>query len=135
MTDVTMADWPERQYDRVTSGMLSPDSDLRDPGSDYRLIDSDVSCVITRFRLRSPLYLPLCYLFFRRIKREATSGGGLVATLFAVDDWHTFFTISIWSDHVALHRFNTRVRSHIRAANWSFGRVSFRAGRPEIWSA
>lgn len=105
-------------------------------GAGFARVDTPVSCVLTRFRLRSAWSLLHFYLAFRRIRREASSLGGLLHSALLVEDLHTCYTFSLWANEEAIVDFGTRVKSHITAANSSFSHVHYHVGgRPEIWSA
>jgi hypothetical protein len=99
-------------------------------------MDTTVSCVLTRFRLRSAWSLVPFYLAFRRVRRAACDLGGLLQALFLVEDLRTCYTLSLWKDDSAILEFGTRVVAHVEVANSAFG--SIHRGdlrRPEIWSA
>jgi hypothetical protein len=103
----------------------------------YERVDGTVSCIVTRFRLRSALSLPLFYLFFRRIRKQARCRvPGLIKAIFLVEGLRTCYMFSIWADDNAIRDFGTHVPTHVLAARWVFGRV-FREDLhwPEIWSA
>lgn len=114
---------------------------LRRPGgrpsaTSYERLETQVSCVITRFRLRSPFSLIRFYRAYRRIRRQAREIDGLLRTAFLVEGPRTCYTFSLWRDDRAILQFNTLVRSHVQAANGAFGHT-FRKDlqRPEIFSA
>jgi len=111
-----------------------PWPDARITGASYNRIDTEVACVMTRFRLRSFLSLLPCYLAFRRVRQEARHGPGLLKALFLVEDLHTFYTLSIWQDDWAILDFGTHVQSHVHAATQGIARSRWATGRPEIWS-
>jgi len=104
-------------------------------GAGFARMDSTISCVLTRFRLRSCWSLIGFYLTFRRVRRAAGDVGGLLKAIFLVEDLHTCYTLSLWTDDRAIVDFG-RVRAHIDAANSAFG-PAYRKdlNRPEIWSA
>lgn len=105
-------------------------------GAGCARVDTKVSCVLTRFRLRSPWSLIPFYLAFRRVRREARDAKGLLQALFLVEGLRICYTLSLWTDDWAIVEFNTRVRSHVGVANSAFGptyRKDLR--RAEIWSA
>ncbi len=104
-------------------------------GAAYERYTTTVSCVMTRFYLRSPLWLLPFYLAFRHVKKQAADIPGLVRMTFLVENWRTCYTVSIWENESAIVDFSTRVTNHIHVANWSFGKT-FRHDkhRPEIWS-
>jgi hypothetical protein len=98
-------------------------------------MDSKISCVLTRFRLRSRWSLIGFYFAFRRVRRAATDVAGLLKAVFLIEDLRTCYTLSLWRDDAAIIEFG-RVRAHIHAANAAF-RPTYRKdlNRPEIWSA
>ena len=104
-------------------------------GAGFARMDTTLSCVLTRFRLRSPWSLIPFYLAFRRVRRDASDVGGLLKAIFLIEDLHTCFTLSLWKDDWAIVEFG-RVRAHVAAANSAFG-PTFRKdlNRAEIWSA
>lgn len=106
------------------------------PATSYEPLETQVSCVLTRFRLRSLLALPRFYRAYRRIRRDARKIDGLLATAFLIESLRTCYTFSLWRDDRAILEFNTVVHAHIHAANHAFG-PTFRKdlGRPEIFSA
>jgi AhpC/TSA family len=104
-------------------------------GATFARVDTKVSCVLTRFRLRSAWSLLPFYLAFRRIRRESREIGGLLQSLFLIEDWRTCYTLSMWANDCAIVDFG-RVRAHIDAANSAFGPTYRRdMQRSEIWSA
>lgn len=101
----------------------------------YERLSTSVSCVLTRFRLGSVLWLLPFYLAFRHVRRESSEIPGLLHAVFLVGGARTCFTLSFWRDERAILEFNTRVRAHVMAANWAFGRTfQPKLNRPEIWS-
>lgn len=117
--------------------MIARDLDrlLANRAGDYP-VDLPVLCVLTRFRVRSPLHLVLSYLDYRRVARDAASTPGLLRTAFLVEDPRTWYSLSIWRDRDRIPEFGTRVLSHVLAAHRVFGRFSMdERHRPELWSA
>jgi hypothetical protein len=105
-------------------------------GAAFARMDTTISCVLTRFRLRSRWSLVPFYLTFRRVRRDARQIAGLLQALFLIEDLRTCYTLSLWRDDDAILDFSTRVRSHVDAANHSFSRLEQKdLKRPEIWSA
>jgi len=104
-------------------------------GAAFARVDTKVSCVLTRFRLRSAWSLFPFYLAFRRVRRESRKVAGLLQALFLIEDWRTCYTLSLWMNDCAIVDFG-RVESHITAANSAF-RPTYRKDlqRSEIWSA
>src|ERR1700730_14387450 len=113
--------WPD---DRPTSG------------ASFARMHTTVSCVLTRFRLRSRWSLIPFYFSFRRVHRDARKIGGLLHAVFLIEDLHTCYTLSLWKDDTAIVDFGTRVHSHVDAARSAFGHTYDKdLNRPEIWSA
>ena len=105
-------------------------------GAAFARVDTVVSCVLTRFRLRSVLSLIPFYRAFRRVRNSSREIGGLLQAVFLVEDLHTCYTLSIWKNDSAVVEFSTRVHEHIYAANSAFGPTyNPESGRAEIWSA
>ena len=104
-------------------------------GAAFARVDTKVSCVLTRFRLRSAWSLLPFYMAFRRVRRESRKVAGLLQALFLIEDWRTCYTLSLWMNECAIVDFG-RVESHINAANSAFGPTYRRdLQRSEIWSA
>jgi len=109
------------------------DMRLDEPGE--HPVDVPITCVITRFGLRSARYLLPTYLDYRRTVREAAQTPGLLRSAFLIENPTTCYSVSIWESRDAIPRFGTNVPSHVGVARKAFGRVSFREGHgPEIWS-
>jgi hypothetical protein len=104
-------------------------------GAGFARVDTTVSCVMTRFRLRSPWSLIPFYLAFRRVRRSSRSVPGLLKALFLIEDWRTCYTFSVWKNDCAIVEFGS-IQAHIVAANSAF-RPTWRKDlhRAEIWSA
>jgi hypothetical protein len=104
-------------------------------GAAFARVDTTVSCVLTRFRLRSPWSLIPFYFAFRHVRHDAAKIAGLLQALFLVEDLRTCYTLSIWKDDWAIVEFG-KLGSHVRAARSAFSstwRTDLR--RPEIWSS
>ena len=104
-------------------------------GTGYDIVDTNVSCLITRFEVRSILDIFRFYLLFRRIRARSKHITGLIATVFLVENPRTCYTLSIWRDKEAILEFNTSVLDHIVAANWSIRRLRRVASGVLLWSA
>jgi hypothetical protein len=104
-------------------------------GTGYTAVETQVSCVLTRFRVRSPWSLFRFHRAFRRIRAQAQGVPGLLQSVVLVENVHTCYTLSLWADMHAILAFNTKVHAHVSAANWSFGRLEARPDGPELWSA
>lgn len=104
-------------------------------GTGYARVDTSVSCLLTRFKLRSAWSLVRFYRTFRRVRRDADTVPGLITSLFLVEDLRTCYTLSLWATPSSIRQFNTDTRAHIRAANKSFKDLEFGPDGPELWSA
>lgn len=100
----------------------------------FDAVSSEVSCVITRFEVRS------CWSLFRflyeysRVKRDSKQISGLIVTLFSMENLRTYYTISVWADSLAIGDFNTRVLSHITAARYSIKALRYDSDGARLWS-
>jgi len=104
-------------------------------GPGFARVNSTVSCVLTRFRLRSCWSLIAFYLAFRRVRHAARELEGLLEAVFLMEDLRTCYTLSFWEHDRAIVEFG-RLRTHIEAANSAFRRTCCgNMSRPEIWSA
>lgn len=101
----------------------------------YEPVTTSISCLLTRFRLRSPWSLIHFYRSYRRIRKEARNVPGLLKTVFLVENARTCYTLSIWKSPEAIYDFNVKVDSHIRAANSSFQHLQFAPSGVQLWSA
>lgn len=97
---------------------------------------SDPILVLTRFRVRSATQMLQSYRDYQRVVRAAHDSPGLLRSLFLLENPTTFYSLSIWSEEVAIPRFGGRVPEHVYAGRNVFGRLRFDPARgPEIWSA
>lgn len=104
-------------------------------GAGYRRLDTEVTCVLTRFELRSAWSLLWMWWAFRKVRAESRRVGGLLRTVFLVESPRVCYIFSVWADERALLEFGTHVHSHVHAARHSFRRVFNPARqRAEIWS-
>ena len=111
-----------------------PDSDPMS-GASFARMDTKVSCLITRFQLRSVWFLIPFYLAFRRVRRSSMDVSGLLKAVFLIEDMHTCYTMSLWKNDCAIVDFG-RVQAHVKAANSAFNPTWRKdKGRAEIWSA
>lgn len=100
-----------------------------------RAVPAPVTCVMTRFGLRSPRHLLPSYLDYRRVVRQAADSPGLLRAAFLVDSPASWLSLSIWAEPDAIPVFGTNVTRHIDAAGKVFGRLAFDPARgPELWS-
>lgn len=96
----------------------------------YGPVDCEISCVMTRFALWSPLLLPIFYVAFRRIRKEAKQRiPGLIKAVFLVESFTVCHTLSIWSNERSIIEFGTLVKAHTDAANSSFRYLRKEKGR------
>jgi hypothetical protein len=105
-------------------------------GAGYERVSSKVTCVITRFQVRSVWDLIRLYRLYRRVRRDARQRcSGLLHAGFLVEGLRTFYSLTLWTDDAAILEFGTYVDSHIRAAGHGL-RATFRpeVERPEVWS-
>ncbi len=104
-------------------------------GAGFARMDTTISCVLTRFRLNSPLSLIPFYFGFRRVQQDARKIAGLLQAVFLVENLRTCYTLSLWRDDAAIVQFGN-LRTHVGAANSAF-RATYRPDqkRAEIWSA
>jgi hypothetical protein len=105
-------------------------------GASYERVNGTISCVLTRFRVPSFWSLPLFFLAFRRVRKQAlTAAPGLIKAVFLMEGLRTYYTLSLWTNDNAIVDFSTHVTSHVKSANWAIVHV-FRKDiqRPEIWS-
>lgn len=104
-------------------------------GAGYTPLDSEVTCVLTRFELRSAWSLPWMWLSFRRVRAAAGGISGLLRAAFLVESPRVCFILSIWSGDAALLEFGTHVGAHVHAARHTFRRTFNPARqRAEVWS-
>lgn len=100
-------------------------------------VNSSVTCVLTRFRLRNPYYLLLTYLDYRHLVQELTrvNTPGLLRSVFFIENFTTCYSFSIWDSRADIPTFGTKVSAHIDAARRVFGRLSKNEkGYLQIWS-
>ena len=111
----------------------SPDAPFS--GAGFERVESTVTCVLTRFHVRSVWDLLRFYRTFCRVRRDARGIKGLLHAGFLVEGPRTCYSFSLWSDEGAILEFGTFVQSHVHAARHAF-RSTFRKDlqRPEIWS-
>jgi len=105
-------------------------------GAGYERVDTKVTCVITRFQLRSVWDLVRLHRLYRRVRREARQRcSGLLHAGFLIEGPRTFYSFTLWRDEAAIVEFGSVVESHIRIAGRGLG-ATFRPElqRPEVWS-
>ena len=104
-------------------------------GAGYMRLETPVTCLLTRFRLRSAWYLPWMWLAYLRIRREARQVKGLLRTAFLIENPRVCFVFSIWADDRAVLEFGTRVEGHVHIARRTFQKTFDRKRqRAEVWS-
>lgn len=91
---------------------------VRADGTGYMCVDRPITCVMTRFELRSVFYLPLFLWNFRKVQRDAVRVPGLLRAVCLVESSRVCHTVSLWTDENAILAFNQLV-IHINAANWA----------------
>jgi hypothetical protein len=96
---------------------------------------SDVICVLTRFRLRSPWRVVHLYLDYRRVLRNGLRIPGLLQADFSFSDPRTCLITSFWADQASIRQFGTFVPYHVVAGNRVFGSLDRDANGPTLWSA
>ena len=101
----------------------------------YQIVESEVNCVVTRFRVRTVFGLLRFYVYFRRVRRQAAGISGLITSVFVVENLHTCYTMSFFGDSQAILEFNGTVTSHIHAANASFQDLKRTKHGVHLWSA
>jgi hypothetical protein len=101
----------------------------------YQSVHTPVSCLLTRFQVKSVWSLIRLYLWYRRVRHEARTVSGLLKTVFLVENLRTCYTLSIWESGKAILEFNTKILTHVDAANSSFRELTLDGGRPQLWSA
>lgn len=104
-------------------------------GAGFERVDGTLTCVLTRFQVRSIWHLFRFYRQFRRVRTEARKIGGLLHAGFLIEGPRTCFTFSVWEDEGAIVDFGGRVTSHVRVAGEAFGATyDRRKGAPQICS-
>ncbi|MGH7430119.1 MAG: hypothetical protein ACREJ4_17430 [Candidatus Methylomirabilaceae bacterium] len=96
-----------------------------------------VLCVITRFRLRTPLDLLFTYLDYRRVLKQVHAAHipGFLRSAFLIENLKTCFSVSFWSDRRSIGLFGSEVPFHVRAARNVLPRIlAGHTGAPELWS-
>jgi hypothetical protein len=97
-------------------------------------VDSSVTCVVTRFGLRSPRFLLRSFREYREVARLASQAGvpRLLRSAFLVENSTTWYSFSIWRGAPAL---SAELPEHVDVARRSFGwlRIDPDLG-PELWS-
>src|ERR1700730_10811739 len=84
-------------------------------GAGYTPLVSEVTCVVTRFELRSAWSLPWMWLSFRRVRAGGGGISGLLRSAFLVESPRVCFIFSIWSGDAAVLEVGTHVHAHVHA--------------------
>ena len=98
------------------------------------VVDSTVTCVMTRFGLRSPRFLARSYREYQRVTRAAQRAElpELLRHAFLVENPTTWYSFSVWRDAPT---FSADVPDHIEAARKCFGWLNLDPDQgPELWS-
>lgn len=103
-------------------------------GTAFEFVETSITCVLTRFKVRSPWALWRLYSSFRRVRAAAQSISGLLTSAFFLENSRTCYTFSLWQNDAAILEFNTRVMEHVSAANGSFRSLQWSSSGPELWS-
>jgi hypothetical protein len=86
--------------------------------------DGTLTCIVTRFRVKSVLVLPAFVWRFRTIRKEALATvPGLIKAELMFKSPKSLYTLSIWSSDADIERFNKLV-SHVMSANWCLPRLA-----------
>jgi hypothetical protein len=113
--------------------LLPPNLRLDEPGDNA--VKVPIMCVLTRFGLRSPLYLLPTYLDYRYTMKQAARTPGLLRAAFLIENLTTCYSLSIWSSYDDIPVFGGNVPYHVDAARNVFRRLLMRQpGVPELWS-
>jgi hypothetical protein len=107
---------------------------VKSAGRDQSL-ESEVTCVLTRFVVRRPWDFVATYRDFRRVMEQAKRVDGLLQSVFLIESPNAFLTLSIWRNERAIAHFGTVATAHVHAGNEVFHRLRYTQGRgPELWS-
>jgi hypothetical protein len=100
-------------------------------------VEVPLTCVITRFGLRSAGHLLPTYLDFRKVVEEARAVAtpGLLRSAFLIENSKTCYSLSVWAEQNAIPMFGGSVPSHVDAARRVIGRLAHDRERGlELWS-
>lgn len=89
---------------------------LREPGDNP--VDAPITCVLTRFQLRSARHLVPSYRDYQRVIRELEQSRvpGFLRAAFLVENPTTWYSLSLWAGDSAIPRFGTVSTDHLAAA-------------------
>ena len=133
-TDSTSVQSPRSSTTEHSPGRSTWPDDRPISGAGFARMNTTISCVVTRFRLNSPLAIVPFYLAFRRVRTEARQIQGFLETVFLLEDTRTFYTMSLWENDSAILEFGN-TKEHVKAANSLFSSYSHGKGDLEVWSA
>lgn len=108
---------------------------LREPGDNP--VEAPITCVLSRFRLRSARHLMPSYLDYRRVVRELERSQipGFLHASFLAENPTTWYSLSLWAGPTAIPHFGTEASSHVAAARRAFRRLAYNEDEgPELWS-
>ena len=102
---------------------------------DPRLMETQVTCVLTRVELAHFWQAPLLWLHYRRAHRSLPTSSHLIAARLLVESPRVYFTLSIWSrpfgtgaaataPHVDAARFGYRRCRAVWSTQWHLTRLS-----------
>lgn len=97
--------------------------------------NTQITCVMTRFEVRSLGGLLRLHRSFRRVRANSKDLPGLITCVFLLENLHTCYTVSFWQDEAAIIRFNNRSLEHIKAGNRCFRYLRRSNGSASLWSA
>ena len=87
-------------------------------GTGFVVTPSNAACVITRFELRSLIYMPMFFLAYRQVAKQTTRVTGLVKSEFLVKNPWVCYNLSIWTNDEAIVEFNNICLAHFGAVRW-----------------
>lgn len=99
-------------------------------------VDTPITCVLSRFELRSPRHMLPSYRDYRRVVDDLrqTAAPGFLDAAFLVQNPTTWFGLSLWTGADAIAQFGTDVPGHVAAARRVFARLRYDNGAPALWS-
>ncbi|HWM01604.1 MAG TPA: hypothetical protein VNP92_04630 [Actinophytocola sp.] len=107
---------------------------LREPGDNP--VDAPITCVLTRFQLRSARHLVPSHRDYQRVIRELEQSRvpGFLRAAFLVENPTTWYSLSLWAGDSAIPHFGTASSDHVTAARQAFGRLAYDDEGPVLWS-
>jgi hypothetical protein len=100
-------------------------------------VDVPVTCVVTRFGLRSAGHLLPTYRDFRKVVEEARAVDtpGLLRSAFLIENSRTCYSLSVWAGPNDIPAFGGNVPAHVDAARRVIGRLAYDQEHGlELWS-